>query len=90
MNINYSKIDEIYGTDILEQIKNNFDDVSKNVMYLVKLNIEDVDDIFERYAIIFICNNKEYINKVNKLINKLGENYIEILGMDMSLWEELV
>lgn len=87
--INFDKISEIYGNDVLILVKENVEDVIKNFQYLINLDFNDVEDIFERYVTIFICSQKEFKTKVDKLINKLGIEYVGILESNMELWEEL-
>lgn len=90
MNININKIEEIYGLDILNLVKENIEDVNKNINYLIYLNFNDVEDIFERYVPIFICSYDEFKNKINKLINKLGNDYVDIIENDLGILEELL
>lgn len=88
--INFDKINEIYGIKILILIKENLDDINKNINYLHKLEFDDVQDIFERNTPIFICSFEEFKKKIDTLINKLGVEYVDILENNMQLWEELV
>lgn len=90
MNIDFGKISEIYGTDALIACNDNIDDLVKNINYLVKLGFDDYEDIIERFPLAFVDDHEEVKEKINKLIEKLGINYIEILSEDMSLWEELL
>ena len=90
MKIDFEKIEEIYGSSIIEEIKNNSKDILENIKYLKELNINDIEDIFERYPLIFICDKKKFKNKVDKLISKIGINYVDMLDNDMELWEELM
>lgn len=89
MNINFNKIYEIYGEDVIELIKENVSEITKNLGYMIKLGFNDVEDIFERYSVIFICGNNEFVEKINNLINNLGENYVEIIENDLGILEEL-
>ena len=89
MNINFNKVYEIYGEDVIELIRENVDEVKKNLGYVIRLGFSDVEDIFERYSVIFIYDNNEFVEKINKLINKLGQNYVEIIENDLSILEEL-
>ena len=61
--INFDKISEIYGNDVLILVKENVEDVIKNFQYLINLDFNDVEDIFERYVTIFICSQKEFKTK---------------------------
>ena len=90
MKIDFEKIEEIYGSSVIDEIKNNLSDVLENVKYLAYLRINDIENIFERYPLIFICDQKEFKNKIDKLILKIGINYIDMLDNDMELWEELM
>ena len=90
MNIDLTKIEEIYGSSTINEIKNNLNDILENIKYLEYLEINDIEDVFERYPLIFICNRKEFKNKVDKLILKIGINYIDMLDDNMELWEEMM
>ena len=90
MKIDFEKIEEIYGSSVIEEIKNNSKDILENIKYLKELKINDIEDIFERYPLIFICDKNEFKNKVDKLISKIGINYVDMLDNNMELWEELM
>ena len=90
MNINFSKIQEIYGDDLLETCKENVEDLVKNINYLARLGFSDVEDIFERYPFIFLIDSSSFVVKINGLVKKLGINYISILEENMGLWEDLL
>ena len=77
MEIDFKKIEQIYGIEMIEEIRDNLRDVNTNVNYLLKIGFNDVEDIFERYAPIFICSNKNFIEKI---INVCKGNNIEITG----------
>ena len=89
MDIDYDNIKEIYGNDILSEIISNKEDIIKNLYYFYQLGFEDVEDIFERQVMIFICSNDEFINKINNLINKIGNNYIDEIENNIELLDEL-
>ena len=89
MNIDFNKINEIYGEDIIVAIKDNIDDVKENISYLEKLRFNDIEDIFERYTLIFIDTPSSFKDKINQLINKLGNDYVDIIENDLSVLEEL-
>ena len=46
-------------------------------------------DIFVSQADLFLIDYNLFIQKFEKLRNKLGENYIELLGEDCSLIDEM-
>lgn len=89
MDINFDKIEEIYGINTVNDIRNNTQEIVKNIYYLNSLGFDDIEDIFESYTLMFLYDNKDFKNIVNKLINKLGINYIEKLEDNMELWGEV-
>lgn len=90
MNINFDKIENIYGKDIINNIVMLKEDVINNFKYFVSLGFNDPEDIFERQVPIFVCSNDEFNKKLNNLISKLGNNYIEEIENDISLLDELL
>ena len=90
MDIDFSKIEKIYGKSVIESISILRDDVIKNIEYFMTLGFDDAIDIFERQVLIFISPNEEFISKVNTLIKKIGINYIDEIENDISLLDELL
>ena len=90
MNINFDKIEHIYGKSVIDSIYDMQEDVMKNAEYFYLLGLNDTEDIFERQVLAFICEHNEFKTKMNKLINKLGTNYVEIIEKDISLLDELL
>lgn len=89
MNINIKKIIQVYGDEYINLIKENMDDIVLNINTLVSLGFTDVESIFERVTPIFIISNKKFSKKINDLIKKYGNNYVEIIESDLGLLEEL-
>lgn len=77
MNIDFDRIEKIYGSSIINSIALLKDDVIDNIKYFISLGFEDTEDIFERQVLIFICPKEEFRVKINNLIKQLGNNYIE-------------
>ena len=90
VEIDFKKIEKIYGIEMLKLVRDNFDDITNNINYMKKLGFTDIEDIFERYTPIFICSNKEFKDKINNLVNKLGIDYVSIIENDLSILEELL
>ena len=90
MNINISKIKEIYGEEMLNNIRNNIEGVNKNISYLVYLKFTDVEDIVERVTPLFINDFDSFKFKIDSLIKKIGLNYVEQIEEDISLLEDLL
>ena len=92
MNIDVSKIKEIYGSEIINILSNKevYSDFICNIKYLIDKNINDVNQIVESHFPIFLTDKANFKNKVDKLINKLGKNYITFLDENSNIWEELL
>lgn len=89
MNINFNKIIEIYGEEYIKLINENIDVVIQNLNYLKLLGFQDIEDIFERYTNIFLEDDKDFQDKINKLIARLGRNYVDIIENDLNILEGL-
>ena len=79
---------DTYGEGIKEDILENKDIVLENYNFLQELNIISVDEIFQRYITIFL--DEDFKNKVNKLISNLGEDYIEKIEENISIFDSLL
>lgn len=89
MEINYNKIIEIYGKEYITLIGENINEIIRNLSYLKELGFEDIEDIFERYPFIFIQDNKDFKEKFNRLITKLGFDYVNIIENNLDVLEVL-
>ena len=90
MKVNLNNIRDTYGDSIVLLIKDNIDDVMKNIDYLNKLNFTDIEDIFERFAILFLDTPSIFKNKIDNLIKELGYDYVDIIENDLSILEKLL
>ena len=90
MNIDFGKVREIYGEDALVMCNDNLDELVKNINYLIKLGFDDYADIIERFPLAFVEEHECVKKRIDKLILSLGDNYLEKLGEDMGLWEEIL
>lgn len=88
-SVDFDKISEIYGEEVLREMQENMDEVIKNVNYMYMLEFNDVEDIFEREIFLFLYDHDTFKDKLNKLIYKLGLNYVEKIENDLSLLESL-
>ncbi len=86
MEIDLMKLSEIYGVNIVHDINDNLDNFIPNIKYLKKIGFEDIENIIELYPYLFISDNVEFIEKVNKLIKKVGLDYVYHLTTNMDLW----
>lgn len=88
--VNLKNIKEVYGEEIYEIILDNIEIIKKNLRYLDELNFDDIAGIFERCPIIFTCFPQDFKKKIDGLIKRVGENYVEIIENDVGLIEELL
>ena len=90
MNINFNNIKDTYGDSVVLLIRDNIDDVNENISYLKKLNFTDIEDIFERFVLLFLNTPSEFKDKFDKLINELGDDYVDIIENDLFILEKLL
>ena len=90
----YLELDDIeelydnYDVNVLNNIdRDNFDKIY-NLFKEYKFDF--IEDIILKYFDIFILEYKNVDNKLNRLVKALGENYIDIIGNDMSYLEYIV
>lgn len=89
MEIDLEKIKEIYGNSSIYEISDNIDELKENMKYLYNLGIEDVLNIIELYPYMFLQERDVFKEKVDELINSLGDNYLEELSNDFNLWSNV-
>ncbi len=90
MNIDFSKINEIYGNDILYSCSDNFDELVENITTLSKYGFDNIYEVVERYPLLFLDDPEDFSSKISKFLMLLGEDYKEKLDNDMTLWEDLL
>lgn len=81
---------EVYGSEIYEILLDNIEIIEKNLRYLKELKFDDFIGIFERCPMIFTLFPKDFKNKIDGLIKRIGKNYVEIIEKDLGLIEELL
>ena len=89
MNINFNKIQKIYGTSTIIEFQENKEELIENIKYLNKLGFDNIEDIIELFPYMFLIERENFKEKVNELIGKLGIDYLEKLNEDTSLWENV-
>ena len=89
--LDFDDIEELYDNydvNVLNNIdKDNFDKVY-NLFKEYKFDF--IEDIIIKYFDIFVLEYKDVDNKLNRLVKALGDNYIDIIGNDMSYLEYIV
>lgn len=81
----------------IKVLKENFDDelikkidinnVASINKYLLDNDIYYSKDLFLLYLDLFLMSKDEFIKRFEKLKQKLGENYVDKLGEDLSLMD---
>ena len=89
MKYDIDKIKEIYGESSIYELEDNIDELVSNMKYLSKLGFTDIYDIVSTHPYMFLIEEKDFQEKVNNLIEKLGVEYIEKLDEDTSIWESI-
>lgn len=83
-------IENIYETFtdsvILDLDGNN---IQKIILYLESNNITCIYDILSLYTDLLTLSIEEFITKFEKLKNKLGPNFNDMISFDMSLLEQM-
>ena len=83
-NLILDNYDEVYLATLDE---NNF----RKVYYLFnKINCYFINDIILNYLEIFEMNIKDVIKGLQKLKDKLGDNYIKEIGKNMTYLSEII
>ena len=89
--LDFDDIEELYDNydvNVLNNIdKDNFDKVY-NLFKEYKFDF--IEDIIVKYFDIFILEYKNVDDRLNRLVKALGDNYIDIIGNDMSYLEYIV
>ena len=75
---------------INKAINENIDIIEKNIRFLNDLKFEDAEGIFEMYPDLFMNFPKKFEEKILKLKDQLGENYVEIIENDTSVVENII
>ena len=86
MKIDFKKLNEIYGINLIYEFKKNIDDVEENINYLIKLGFSNIYDVLELYPYMFLMTEDIFKEKVNLLIEHLGVEYISLLEEITDLW----
>ena len=88
--MNFDEIDmkileENFDKERINQI--NMDNISEIFKYLNESGIYYLKDLFLTSLDLFLLPSNEFINKFEKLKDKLGNDYVDKLGEDSSLIE---
>lgn len=86
--VKYNTLFDIYEIDYI----NNIDEDNFISIYNLfkKYNFYYIDDIIVNYLEIFTLDSEFVENKINKLKDILGDNYIYIIGNDLRYLEVMI
>ena len=82
-------LNEFYYNQILDNYKTNYlnnldqDNFNKIYAILVKYQFDYIEDIILNYLELFELDQEYVEEKLKKLINYLGDNYVRKIGKDM-------
>ena len=89
--LDFDDIEELYDNyDV--NVLNNIDKDNFDMIYNLfkEYKFDFIEDIIIKYFDIFVLEYKDVDNKLNRLVKALGDNYIDIIGNDMSYLEYIV
>jgi len=86
-DIDMKVINEMYNKDLIDGL--NKDNVMEIYKYLIGKGIYYAKDLFIEYLDLFLIDSDVFINKFDKIIEKLGSNYVDIIGEDSSILMEM-
>lgn len=84
-NLDIKILKENFDDEIIAQM--NSQNVERIYNYLISLGVYYAKDIFISQADLFLLDYDLFVEKFEKLKQKLGDNYIDMLGEDCSLIE---
>ncbi len=79
---------EIYGDEIIEMIDNNMEIISQNILTARKYKFNDIQWLFEACPSFFMNFPKQFEEKLKKIIEKVGPNYVEYIQNNVNVLEE--
>ena len=82
MKLNIDKLKEIYGTSLILEIKDNMDNVVKNLNYISSIGFKDPYDVIETNPYIFLELPELFQEKIESLSKKIGVDFIEKIEED--------
>ena len=86
-NSDMMDLEEMYGSDLINKL--DMDNVNKIYDYLINKGIYYAKDIFVERLELFLLDSSEFIDRFDSLIKNIGDNYVDIIGENSSLLEEM-
>ena len=89
--IDLSCTEELYGDHMITLMEQMLPDVLANIHCLIDLGLSDtVSDVCNRYGPVLLEDPDLFREKVTALLASLGDDAVEAMGQDMSVWEALM
>ena len=89
MRLEIEKLREIYGDSIIADMQENMDSLAENMNLLVSYGFKDPYDIVETVPYICLLEPEQFQEKLDRLVEKLGVEFVEKLSEDNSLWGDV-
>ena len=86
--VDLKKMQEVYGDEIIEMIEANMDIISENILTMKKYKFDDIQWLFEACPSFFMNFPKKFEEKLLKIIEKVGPNYVEYIQENVDILEE--
>lgn len=84
----YNKLLNEYGEEYLNELDLNL--FAINYKYLLKEGFYFIDDILIKNLWIFQFNNDSLKEVINMLKNDYGDNYVDIICKDLSIFDKYI
>ena len=82
-DMDIKNIEEMYDNDIVHRL--DMDNVNRIYKYLIDKGIYYAKDVFIEYLELFLLDSEVFISKFDRIINDIGDNYIDVIGENSSI-----
>lgn len=86
-SVDLKKMKEIYGDEIIEMIDKNMDIISQNIDTMKKYKFDEIQWLFESNPTFFMNFPKQFEEKLKKIIEKIGPNYVQYIQENVDVLE---
>ena len=86
-DMDIKNIEEMYDNDIVHRL--DMDNVNRIYKYLIDKGIYYAKDVFIEYLELFLLDSEVFISKFDRIINDIGDNYIDVIGENSSILDNM-
>lgn len=86
--VDFEKMKEIYGDEIIEAIEDNMSIISQNIATMKKYKFDDIQWLFELNPAFFMNYPEQFEEKLRKLIEKIGPSYVKYIQENTEILED--